>query len=33
MLLWIPAYLQHFDDVYILDDIKTDLFTHELWNL
>ena len=33
ILLWIPAPSQYFHNVYIFDDVKTELFDHGLWNI
>ena len=31
--MWTPAYLKHFDSVYIFDDVRSDLSTHEFGNM
>ena len=33
LLLWAPAYLSYFDNVYVSDDLKTDLSTHGVENI
>ena len=33
VLSWAPVYLQYYGNVYISGNVKTELFTHNMWNV